>query len=668
MPITPIDPNRGIRLDSPLGDKVVCHAFNGNEELSGMFFYELQLRSLDRNISFTEIVGKPVTLTLDLPDGTERYFHGFVTEFRYTGSVGQFASYEASIRPRLWFLTRKADCRIFQKQKVPDIIKEVFGEHGMSDFKDQLSDTYRKWDYCVQYRETDFNFVSRLMEQEGIYYYFQHEKGKHTLVLCDGVNAHQTFPGYATVPYYPPDAADAIRKRDHIQDWNKVQSIMPGKYAIDDYDFTKPKVDLMVKLKRDRPHAYPIDNPEIYDYPGEYFEKSDGDAYIEKRLQELQCQHERAQAFGDARGMCAGYLFTLENYPRDEENKQYLITSVTHSAQLDALETGSGEATDKFYRCSLELLDSAEPYRPERRTPKPVIQGNHSAEVVGPKNEEIYCDEYGRVKVQFHWDRLGKKDENSSCWLRISSLWAGTEWGGIHIPRIGQEVLVGFMEGDPDQPYVSGRMYNATHMPPYELPSNKTQSGIKSRSSPGGSAKNFNELRFEDKKGKEEVYFQAEKNLNSLVKNNETRKVRNRRTTNVGTSRSTIGEVIEKSTVHADRGTLIKGNDYLDVAEDPTSADGRKVVVHFGDHKLEVPMGEQEMKTLMDHKTRSDIGDITRDAPTGKISDEALMSIELKVGPSSIKLTPAGIKLKGPKMEIDGGMITIIKGGMVKIN
>jgi type VI secretion system secreted protein VgrG len=443
---------------------------------------------------------------------------------------------------------------------------------------------------------------------------------------------------------------------------------MPGKYAIDDYDFTKPKVDLMVKLNRDRPHAYPIDKPEIYDFPGEYLQKSDGTDYVEKRLQELQCQHERAQAFGDARGMCAGYLFTLENYPRDEENKQYLITSVTHSAQVDPIETSSGEGESKFYRCSLELLDSTEPFRPERRTPKPIIQGAHSAVVVGPAGEEIYCNEHGQVKVQFHWDRLGKNDENSSCWLRVANIWAGTEWGGVHIPRIGQEVLVSFMEGDPDQPIITGRVYNATNMPPYELPANKTQSGIKSRSSPGGKASNFNELRFEDKKGKEEVYFQAEKNLNSLVKNSETRKVRNQRTTTIGTQRSSAGDVIEKTTVEADRKTLIKGNDYLNAAEDMGASDGRIVIVHNGDHKLEVLMGSQEMKTFLDHATKSDLGNISRQAVTGKVEDQALQSIEFKVGANSIKIDQMGVTIKGVMVNIEAMAMMNIKGPIVKIN
>ena len=668
MPINPLDAKRGLKLQSPLGDELVCQALHGREQLSRLFSYHLDVLSLNRNIAFKDIVGQRVTATMELPEGGERHFDGFVTEFRYTGIQGQFASYEATVSPWLWFLTRTADCRIFQNQKVPDIVKSVFRDNGMSDFKDLLKDTYREWEYCVQYRESDLNFVCRLLEQEGIYFYFEHSKGKHMLVLCDGVSAHKPFPKYESVPYFPRDAAEAIRERDHIQEWSKRQEVVPGMYAIKDYDFKKPKVDLGAKLTRDRPHAYPIDKHEFFDYPGEYTEKADGENYVERRLQELQAQHERVHASGDARGMCAGFLFELERYPRKEENKEYLITAVSHHVRIDVLETEGSTGSGEFYHFDLEAIASSEQYRPERSTPQPVVQGAHSAVVVGPQNEEIYCDEFGRVKVQFHWDRYGKNDENSSCWMRVSNLWAGQGWGGIHIPRIGQEVLVGFLEGDPDQPFVMGRLYNAVNMPPYELPANKTQSGIKSRSSPGGSSNNFNELRFEDKKGKEEVYFQAEKNLNSLVKNSETRRVWNKRTSTIGTDRSSVGKVIEDTTVNADRQTTIRGNDYLDAATDFSCSDGRKVIVHNGDHKLEVPMGSQEMKTLMHHKTQSEMGDISREASLGKVTEQALQSIEFKVGANSIKVDQTGVTIKGIMVNIEAIGFMTIKGPIVKIN
>jgi type VI secretion system secreted protein VgrG len=649
MPLTPTDASRGLILTSPLGEDLVCRSFSGQETLGRLFDYQLDLLSLKRDIKFQDIVGQRVTVTMELPEG-KRHFDGYVTEFRYTGTEGQFASYQAMVKPWLWFLTRTADCRIFQKQTVPDIIKSVFGDNGMSDFKEKLSGTYREWEYCVQYRETDFNFISRLMEQEGIYYFFEHTQGQHMLVLADGLSAHDTFPGYETIPYFPPDPTAAFRERDHIQQVSVTQAIVPGKYAIKDFDWKKPKVDLATELEASRPHAYPIPNPEIFDYPGEYSEVADGDAYVDKKLQELQSQHERVNAGGNARGMGAGYLFTLDAYPRDDLNKEYLIISVMHDIKSDALETSGGAGAEEFYYCQMEVMDSSQQYRSERITPKPVVQGPQTAIVVGPKGEEIHCDEYARVIVQFHWDRYGTNNQNSSCWVRVSQAWAGKTWGAIHIPRIGQEVLVSFLEGDPDQPLITGRVYNADNMPPYGLPANKTQSGIKSRSSKKGADKNFNEFRFEDKKGEEEVYLQAEKDMQTLVKNT--------RHTVVGTKKnSRPTKPIEETLVHGMRQVNIMGNDGLLVEK---GTDGRKVQVKDGSYDLEVNKKDYLLGVKM--------GDASIKTDLGKISIEAMVSIELKVGMSSILIEQKGITIKGPLINSEAMGINTIKGGMVMIN
>jgi len=372
MPINPTDTDRGLKIESPLGEDLVCRSFSGQEKLGRLFSYQLDLLSLNPNIQFQDIVGQRVTVSLELEDG-DRYFDGYISEFRYMGTSGQFAWYQATMKPWFWFLTRTSDCRIFQNQKVPDIIKSVFRDNGMSDFKDMLGESYRDWVYCVQYRETDFNFISRLMEQEGIYYYFEHTQGKHTLVLADGIGAHEPTPGYEEVPFYPPDPNAALRERDHIQNLVVTQAIVPGKYAIKDYDFEKPKVDLTAKLSTSRPHDYPIPDHEIFDYPGEYSELSDGDNYVDKKLQELQAQHERVQASGNARGLSAGGLFTLENYLREDQNKEYLIISVTLNIQSDDLETSGRSGAGDFFNCQLDVMDSSQQYRSERITPKPVV-------------------------------------------------------------------------------------------------------------------------------------------------------------------------------------------------------------------------------------------------------------------------------------------------------
>lgn len=642
MSFNPLDSQRGIKLTSPLGDDLICRSVVGKEQLGRMFEFRLDLLSPKLELEFDDIVGQSVTVTMEMPAArSERFFNGLVTEFRYLGTSGLFASYQATLKPWLWFLTRTSDCRIFQNKSVPEIILEVFRDNKMTDFEDKLNHgNYTEWVYCTQYRETDFNFVSRLMEQEGIYYYFKHVMGKHTLVLADGISHHEEFPGYSTVPYYPPDLSGAIRERDHFQSWEVVQSIVPSKYAIRDFDFEKPKVPLDAKLKTDRPHAYPLKDPEIYDYPGDFTETRDGEDFVKKKLQALQAQHERVYASGTARGMSAGYLFKLENYPREDQNdKQHLIISVSHDFKVDALETSGGTGGEDFYTCHVEAMASVEQYRSEEITPKSVVQGPQTAIVVGPSGDEIYCDNYGRVKVQFHWDRYGEKDANSSCWLRVSQLWAGKEWGGMHIPRIGQEVLVSFLEGDPDQPMITGRVYNAENMPPYDLDANKTQSGIKSRSSKGGGTDNFNELRFEDLSGKEEVYFQAEKDLRSLVKHDEKRKVRNRRDTIIGKMPNRPTEDIETLVVHGKRLITIYGDDGLSVAEGPH---GRKVHILHANYDLKVDLG--------------------------KITMEAMQSIELKVGANSIKIDQVGITVKGLMITSEASAIHTIKGAMVMIN
>jgi type VI secretion system secreted protein VgrG len=590
MATKPVDSHRALKFISPLGHDLLCYALDAQEELGRLFEYQLELLSTNLDIRFDDIVGQRVTVSLEVKDG-ERYFDGFVTDFSYTSTHGHYAAYQATVRPWLWFLTRTADCRIFQNQTVPDIIKAVFRDSGMSDFDVRLSDSYRKWVYCVQYRETDFNFVSRLMEQEGIYYFFEHEKGKHKLILADGIGAHDTFPGYETVPFYPPTEGANIRERDHLQYWRLRQTIMPGKYAVRDFDFEKPKVDLTARLSKTRPHAYAISDHEIYDYPGEYSEVRDGDHYVERKLQELQAQHERATASGTAMGLSAGRLFTLDNYPRKDQNKQYLIVSVTHDIKSDEFETGPTGGEEIHYYCHVEVMDKSEPFRSERITNKPFVQGPQTAIVVGPEGEEIYCDEYARVKVQFHWDRYGKNNQNSSCWVRVSQAWAGKGWGGIHIPRIGQEVIVSFLEGDPDQPMITGRVYNAVNMPPYGLEDNKTQSGIKSRSSKGGTADNFNEIRMEDLKGEEELYIQAEKDENILVKNNKSENVGNNEDISIGNNRAESVGNNETLTVGKDRSRNVEKNETVTIGESRTHSVGKNETISIGNNQS-VMIGE----------------------------------------------------------------------------
>ena len=527
---------RAIQIITPLGDDVLLfHRMTATESLGRLFQFELDLLSNDPNIDFNKLLGQNVTIQLELPQDETRYFNGFVSRFSQEGNLDDFNAYHMTLRPWLWFLTRTADCRIFQEMTVPDIIKKVFRDHGFTDFEEALGGAYRTWNYCVQYRETDFNFVSRLMEQEGIYYYFKHESNRHMLVLSDSVSSHDPFPGYEKIPYYPPD--ERLRREEHhIHEWSITQEVQPGVYALNDYDFENPKANLQVKSAIPRDHAQA--KMEIFDYPGEYVQTGDGEAYVRARIEELQAEYEQVQGQSNARGLAVGSLFQLTDYPRDDQNREYLVVAATHELESAAYSSGGAEDSEDVYTCSFTALNSRQPYRPPRTTPKPLVQGPQTAMVVGPAGEEIHTDQYSRVKVQFHWDRYGKKDQNSSCWVRVAQLWAGTKWGGIHIPRIGQEVIVEFLEGDPDHPIITGRVYNNDNMPPYDLPANATQSGIKSRSSKGGSADNFNELRFEDKKGEELIHLHAEKNHLVTVENDRSESIGRDRSLEVGRDKS----------------------------------------------------------------------------------------------------------------------------------
>ena len=499
------------------------------------------------------------------------------------------------MRPWLWLLTRTSDCRIFQDMTVPAIVKHVFQELGLTDFNDQrLLGDYRTWTYCCQYNESTFNFVSRLLEQEGIYYYFTHENGKHTLVLADGINGHNTVPGYEEVPYYPPQTQQR-RERDHIHAWTLERQAQPGAYAHNDFDFTKARADLNTQRIAPANHAYA--DFETYHYPGEYDQKSDGEHYARVRLEALHAQHERITAHGNARGLTAGSLFSLTGCNRKDQNREYLIIHAIHTLNSDHYESTEQVAEDQLYSCELNAIGSQQPYRPQRTVDRPKVHGPQTAIVVGAAGEELWTDPYGRVKVQFHWDRQGKKDEKSSCWVRVAQSWAGSGWGSIHIPRIGQEVIVEFLEGDPDRPIITGRVYNDTTPVPYNLPANATQSGIKSRSSKGGGESNYNELRFEDKKGSEHIHMQAEKDYTRLVKNNEEAEI----------------QANHSMTIQGDQTLVIQGNHTMTITN-ASRHDAKTVLITAAD------------------------------------------AIELKVGASSIKMSASGIEISSGAVAINGSI------------
>jgi len=541
----------------------------GEEHLSTLPAYQLDLISESRQpIRHEDLLGQPVTVRLELPDDQDRYLNGIISRFAHTGFDGDLTCYQATLVPWLWLLTRTTDCRIFQDQTVPDIIKALFREHGYTDFEECLAtELYCPRSYCVQYRETDFAFISRLLEQEGIYYYFKHENGKHTLVLADSYGAHDTIPGYEAIPYYPPDET-ARRERDHIHDWSVAGSLQSGAFAYTDFDDTAPRKRLLTM--RHHPHEHARRDLERFDYPGGYTQYDQGDDWGRVRMEAQHVDYETAQGAGNARGLATGALFTLTGYPRQDQNREYLIISTEYQLQSDAFGSSSAADAGPVFHCEFTALDAKTPYRPPRNTPKARVQGPQTAIVVGPAGQEIWTDKYGRVKVQFHWDRYGQSDEKSSCWVRVSQPWAGKGWGTVAIPRIGQEVIVDFLEGDPDRPIITGRVYNDVNTPPWELPANMTQSGILSRSSKGGSGANANAIRMEDKKGAEQLWIHAEKDQDSEVENDETHWVGHDRTKTIDNDETSHIKHDRTETVDNDETLSIHGKRTETVDKDET--------------------------------------------------------------------------------------------------
>jgi type VI secretion system secreted protein VgrG len=590
------------------------------EQLGEPFQFELEVLSDDANLKPTDVLGEPVTVSLQVGSAL-RHFNGFATTFVRLGTLGEFFHYRLTLRPWLWFLSRTTNCRIFQKLNVPDIIKKVFRDHGFSDFQEQLSGEYEPKEFLVQYRETDLHFVRRLMEHEGIYFFFKHSAASHTLVMADSIAAHSPTPFYSELRFVPPDK-NRDAHLDYVNAWESVSEVETGAYALTDYDFEKPRVPLEVLRKFTVKHAH--SEYETFDFPGTYKETAEGSRYALIRLEELHANRTRAEGEANARGLLVGSLFTLAEHPVPAVNRDYLVISCNALIRSHQLESGTADPGEVF-RCRFTAIEGDRAFRPPRVTLKPVVQGAQTARVVGKAGEEIWTDPYGRVKLQFPWDRKSPGNEESSCWVRVAQVWAGTDFGAIHIPRMGQEVIVEFLEGDPDRPIVTGRVYNFDNMPPYDLPMNQTQSGIKSRSTIGGNQDNCNEIRFEDLKGSELFFMQAEKDHTTEVKNNQSTNVVKNRSASVGGS-------------------------------DSVSVGGDRSVAVTGDLTVTVEGGQSKLTVTGKHNVDA----------TDTIEIQAPTHIKLTVGSSSILIEPTTITLQaggGAKLVLDANAFALSKGG-----
>ncbi|KVE87921.1 type IV secretion protein Rhs [Burkholderia cepacia] len=633
--------NRVFTLDSPHGDDLKFHTLDGSDELGRLFEFRIEALADSHSLSLKDMLGKPVTVRIEQQDMSTRYLNGIVARASLAGRRAErYYGYELIVRPWLWLATRRSDCRIFQNKTVPEIVQEVLSTYGFP-IENHLAETYVPREYCVQYNETDAAFVSRLMEFEGIYYWFRHAEDTHTLMLSDAMSSHTALPGYETIPYIARDRT-AIADEEHIDGWLPAQEVSVGKHQTTDYDYTKPRADLSSQKVDPRGHDH--DSFASFEWPGGYRDDAPGAHYSRVRLEEQQAEHERASADTDVRGAAPGYLFTLEHCPRADQNREYLIVRCQYRFQENAYASDQG-AEAVVHQTMMLVQPSSLPYRSPRDTPRPRTNGPQTATVVGPPGEEIWTDQYGRVKLQFRWDRYGQSNQDSSCWVRVSSPWAGGGFGGVQIPRVGDEVVVDFLNGDPDEPIVTGRVYNGEKMPPWGLPGSATQSGLLSRSSPGGTSEHANAFRFEDKKGAEQLWMHAERNFDAeteldhslsvgnnhthtvgndetmQVKNNRQRSVGQNETVNIGQNRvaqiganethgvvgnrtRTVGQN-ETVTIAANRDATIGGVHTETVAKGKTETIGDAKTLNVGQMYQTT---SQDMKTLVASAHTEEIG------------------------------------------------------------
>lgn len=573
-------------------DALLFHRLRGREELGRPFRYELEALAEKDDLPIRDLLGTGVTVTLTRRDGSERHLHGLVARAEFLGSDGPYARYGLLLVPWLWFLGRRTDCRIFQDETVPAILEAVMTGWPIADFAIELEGSYRARDYCVQYRESDLDFLSRLAEDEGISFFFRHRADRHTLVLFDGPGPCTAVPGYERIPYLAPRPG-ARREREHLDGWQTAVEVRSGKAALDDFDFEKPRTDLLAADADPPPH--PLADAELYDYPGGYTELAAGDARARLRLEEELTGHAGAIGTGNASGLACGARFELEGFPRRSENRAWLVVATEIELSSERYRSATGAPEAEPFRCRIQAHELDRPWRPARRTPKPFVRGPQTAIVTGPAGEEIHCDKYGRVKVKFHWDRHGREDDTSSCWLRVSQAWAGAGWGAMHVPRIGQEVIVDFLEGDPDRPIVTGRVYNALAMPPWTVPADATRSGIKSDSSKGGGGSN--ELSFEDKKGSEQVYLHAQKNEDIVVENDKTELVKHDETIEIGNDRSEKVGHDEILSVGHDRKRTVGVDETVTVGSNQAITIGADQTIGVGGHRTDT-VGGNEVRTV----------------------------------------------------------------------
>jgi len=647
-----------------LGDDALrFRRLKGKEELGRIPEYDVELMRAQKlgPIKSDDLLGTQATVKLQRTGDNFRYINGWITSVELGGAVGRYDTYHVALRPWLWHLTLGADSRVFQDKTAMQVIEAVFADYRNVQLdKSKLSGVPRTRPYCVQYRESDFHFVSRLMEEEGIWYYFTHTDSQHTLVLANSASGHAALPEASLLW--------SFKQTDHtlenvISQWRQTQQVRSLKFTHDDYDHEAPTTAL--EKGDERTASYPsLGDLEVYDWPGAYAYPGDtnnatqGTTNAKLEVRRYETKHVVAVASSPCRSVGAGMTFAFKDHPRDPGN--YLITG----AELEA-DFGDEEATQADrgfgFRATLHLVPQAAPFATEAKTPKAFVRGPQTAIVVGPSGDEIHVDKLGRIKVWFRWARKSPKNEQSTCYIRVATPWASKGYGMISTPRIGDEVVVSFLEGNPDRPLVTGSVYNGDNDPPYKLPAQATVSGIRSHSSKGGGAANFNELRFEDKAGNEYVWLQAEKDFHRLVKNDATDEVKNNHQVEIGKNHTAkVGEGWDlkigkaaKLEIGADAGAKIKGDLNVAVEGGLGVKTGAAVDVKSG-AALAVSSAAAMDINAGAALTVSSGAAATIKATAGVVIDGGV-SLTLKVGGTMIVLDPSGVSIVGPMIKNNSG-------------
>jgi type VI secretion system secreted protein VgrG len=645
---TTTDTAASLQIATPLGGhKLVLDALEGEEAISEPFFFRLSLHATEDGLDASTLIGEGLTVTLVDGSGNKRIIHGRATRATISNDA-----WNIELRPWLWLLHLTTDHKIFQSKTAPEIIKAVFDGLGYSDYQDSLTGSYESRDYCVQYGESAFNFVSRLMEEEGIWYFFTHEDGKHTLVLADDASAAPACANAATVEYLPLAVGREWVQDIRISSLTLEQRVVTGKYQADDFNFETPSTELKATA------AGSSGSLQVYEYPGLYAKKDKGDALSKKRIEELEADATLVSGTSTVRHFVPGSKVTITGAANDTLNAAWILRWVNHRVARN-------EYDNRFIAHPGDCA-----YRPPRRAVKPRIAGSQTAVVVGKAGEEIWTDKYGRIKVQFHWDQLGSKDENSSCWIRVAQSWAGKSWGAWVLPRLGQEVVVSFLEGDPDRPLVTGCVYNGDNPLPYTLPDDQTKTTLKSNSSKGGGGSN--EIRLEDKKDSEEIYVHAQKDMNTTVEN--------ARTLTVNEADDTITIKKGNRSVTIDKGnhslTVTEGNDSVTVSKGTRAVSVKDNETHDNQADYTHTVKGNCSLTVTGDLTIKASGSITIKGDKD-VTIQAGTALTLKAGTDWSGKAGTGATLEGGTTldlkgsasgTLDGGGMLTVKGGMVKIN